>query len=91
MPHPGVLAQDWLIDRMQMGGYRSNRGGICHGVAHMAKHAVLAKRTIMFRRRFNKISKIPVEKFSEVGKKSKFFKTEIHPLFNGIELYQKRS
>lgn len=91
MPYPMELfigSQDWLIDRMQMSGYRGDRAGVCTGVAHMAKYAVLAKHATKFYLRFNKIEKIPIAEFANVSKVNKFFKTEVHPLFNGIELYQ---
>lgn len=97
MPHPTPIqqevidefrSQDWLIDRMQISGYRSSRRGVCVGVAHMAKHAVLSKHATKFFNRLDKIKEIPLEAFSESGKVNKFFKTEVHPLFNGIELYQ---
>lgn len=88
--------QSWLIDRMIALGYPADQGGVCFGIAQMAKQAILANDLKTFDARLERIHDIPLETFTETVYASlhKDEKTpddelicSILPFFDGVELY----
>lgn len=88
--------QNWLIQRMQKLGYKSSLHGVCEGIAHMAKQAILTDDMDTFNQRLQLINDIPLERFSTVVNTAirKTPKTpqdeliaSIPAFFEGIELY----
>lgn len=58
--------QDWLIDRMQCLGYKSDSDGVCSGFAHMVKQAILSEDLKTFELRLKLINEIPLEQFRDI-------------------------
>lgn len=74
--------QSWLTERSRKAGYRSDNEGLCAGVAHMGKQAILADDMGMFDRRCFKLFDTPI---STINKNT--FDLTVAPFFEGVELY----
>ncbi|MDX1837286.1 ankyrin repeat domain-containing protein [Legionella taurinensis] len=93
------VGQKWLVERMQGLGYKSCKPGICHGIAHMALHAILADETEKFDKRLNFMSNLsPLDLLTYVDKKTPQLTIdapdnpwEITAFFDGVELYHQGS
>jgi len=76
------VGQQWLVNRAQALGYRSNPDGVCHGVAHMGMHAWLLNDIDTFKNRLKRIYSIPVDQFANQAD------VDMRAFLDGIELYQ---
>lgn len=82
MSHRTILRHDSLIREMKEFGYRSNSEGVCFGVAHMGKQAILSEDIDSFNHHIQTL--IEAKKTKTVNSDQR---VEISAFFDGIELY----
>src|SRR5437899_1539038 len=90
------MSQNWLIDRMQLAGYKFSKEGLCFGLAHMGMQAFLTHDLATFDQHLKHINEIPLNKFVDIFDYLKEKQIvdpdtrmlDILPFLDGINLYQ---